>query len=106
MIRKKSLFNKKIICSNCGSSFYKKVERGKVKYVCSLYNKKGECVRNIISEEYLVELIEKRMGQAVDRKLVDEHIERIFIESVDPYLLEIFIRNQESIKFTTSLLRF
>lgn len=104
--RNKSLFAKKIKCSHCGSGMKRKVERGNIKYICSSYDNKGECVRVPIEENYLVELIEKRMNQKVTRELIDEHVKIIMVENIDPYLLEIHFHNQESILFSRNLIRY
>lgn len=105
-MRDKSLFNKKIKCQLCGYSMKKKSERGTIKYVCSSYDNKGECVRNIIPEDFLVELIEKRLNKKIDKIDVDKHIQMIMIENIDPYLLEIHFHNQESILFSRNLIRY
>mgnify|MGYP003553179156 CR=1 FL=1 len=102
----KSIFSRKIKCQNCGSSFYKKVERGKTKYLCSKYNKTGECVRNTISEDFLVELIERRLGRKVNQEAIDKNIQMVMIENVDPILLEIHFYHQESILFSKDFIRF
>lgn len=102
----KTLLSRKIKCQNCGSSYYKKVERGVVKYVCSLYNKTGECKRNIVSEDFLVGLLEKRLNRKITREVVEKHVQMIMIESVDPRLLEIHFYHQESILFSKDFIRF
>jgi len=96
----KTLFSRKIKCQNCGSSYYKKVERGVVKYVCSLYNKTGECKRNIVSEDFLVDLLEKRLNRKITREVIEKNVQMVMIENVDPYLLEIHFYNQKSITFS------
>lgn len=105
-IKAKSLFNKKIKCFHCGSSMKKKKERSKIKYVCSSYDNKGECIRIPIEEEFLIELIEKRLKTEIDREVVEKEIEMITVESVDPYLLEIKFYEQESILFSKTGIRF
>lgn len=104
--RNKSLFAKKIKCSHCGSGMKKKSERGNVKYVCSAYDNRGECVRVPIEENYLVGLIEKRLNQKVTRELIDEYVKMVMIENVEPYLLEIHFYEQESILFSRKLIRY
>lgn len=102
----KPLFSRKIKCQNCGSTYYRKTERGKYKYICSMYDKKGGCLRNVISEEYLVELIERRLDVAITREVIEEKIQMIVIENVNPYKLEIHFYDQESILFTSDFIRF
>lgn len=105
--RTKSLFNKKIKCLHCSKNFKAKKERGeKVRYVCSSYDNKGECIRIPVKEEFLIELIEKRLKTEIDREVIDEYIEMITVENVDPYLLEIKFYEQESILFSKTGIRF
>ena len=104
--RPKSLFNKKIKCLHCGSSMKKKKERNKIKYICSLYDNKGECIRIPIEENFLIELIEKRLKTEINREAIEEHVEMITVENVDPYLLEIKFYEQESILFSKTGIRF
>lgn len=106
MPRAKSLFARKIKCQHCGRTFKKKTERGKIKYVCSSYDLKGECIRIPIEENFLIELLHKRLNQEVTRELIDEHVDVIIVENVDPYLLEIHLHNQESILFSKNLIRY
>ena len=106
MQRTKSLFNKKIKCQHCGSFFKRKTERRKVKYVCSSYDNKGECIRVPIEEEFLTELIGKRSNQEVTRELIDDHVDVIVVEGINPYLLEIHLHNQDSILFSRDGIRF
>lgn len=104
MTRKPSLFNKKITCLHCQSRFKAKKERGKAKYICSKYDNKGECIRIPIHEDFLIELIEKRLRIPINREVVDEYVEQIIIEDFN--LLEIFIKDQESILLSRTHLRF
>jgi hypothetical protein len=64
----------------------------------------GECIRIPIQEDFLVELIQKRLDKPINRQVVDEQIDSIIIE--DTNLLEIFIRDQESILLSRTHLRF
>lgn len=82
----------------------KKNERGKTKYCCSSYDNLGTCKRVIIEEDYLIELIHKRFNQEVDRELVESYIEGILVE--DKNLVEILIKDQESILMSKTHLRF
>ena len=102
--RMPSLFSKKIKCTHCGSSFKKKTERGVVRYICTRYDNSSECIRNPIREDFLVELIQKRLNQEVDRQVVEEYVELILVE--ESSLVEIFIKDQESILLSRTHLRF
>lgn len=106
-IRTKSLFSGKIVCWHCSKNFKAKKERGgKIRYICSSYDLKGECIRIPVKEEFLIELIEKRLGQVVTRELVEDYVESIVVENVEPYLMEIKINGQESILFSRNLIRY
>lgn len=106
-IRSKSLFSGKIVCWHCSKNFKAKKERGgKIRYICSSYDLKGECIRIPVKEEFLIELIEKRMNQKVTRELLEDYVESIIVENVDPYLLEIKLVGQESILFSRNLIRY
>ena len=82
----------------------KKRERGSIKYCCSQYDNYGTCRRNMIEEDYLVELINKRLEVEVTREVVEEYVESIIVE--DRNLVEIFIRGQESILMSQKHLRY
>lgn len=102
--RMPSLFNKKIKCFHCGSGFKLKKERSVNRYICSAYDNKGECIRIPIQEDFLIELIHKRLNMEVDRQLVEEYVELILVEETN--LAEIFIKDQESILLSRTHLRF
>lgn len=103
-IRQKSLFYKKIKCAHCGCNYKLKSERGTNKYICSSYDNKGKCVRIPIKEEFLIELIEKRLEIPVNTFVVNRYVEEIIIE--DFFLFEIAIYNQESIVFSNNGIKF
>lgn len=103
-IRVQSLFSKKIKCLHCGSNFKRKKERNKNKYVCTLYDNKKECIRIPIEEDFLIELIERRLNKKVDRYIVEKCVDAIVIE--DSHLMEIFMKDQESILLSRSHIRY
>lgn len=105
-IRTKSLFSGKIICCHCSKKFKAKKERSKSKYVCSSYDNKGECIRNSVEEDYLIELIGRRLISPITREVVEKYVDYIQIESADPYLLEIHFYDQDSILFSKNGIRF
>lgn len=108
-MRNKSLFNKKIRCVHCGSNFKSKKEGRSNKryvYVCSLYDNKNKCIRNAIREDFLVELIGRRIAGEINKEAIEKHIQMIVVENVNPYLLEIHFYNQESILFSKEFIRF
>jgi hypothetical protein len=72
--RQKSLFYKKIQC-HCGQ-FYKSIrEKSKIRYVCSGYANYRMCVRQVIEESLLLEMMQKRNKtiSEVTKILVDEN---------------------------------
>lgn len=99
-----SLFSRKIKCFYCGSGFKLKKERSVNRYICSSYDNKGECIRIPIQEDFLVELIQKRLNREVNRQLVEDYVELILVEETN--LVEIFIKDQESILLSRTHLRF
>ena len=102
--RKLSLFYKRIFCIYCGKGMKRKKERGSVKYCCSQYDNFGNCRRNIIEEDYLIELLHKRLNTEITREVVEEFVESVVVE--DRNLVEIFIKEQESILMSKTHLRF
>jgi len=102
--RMPSLFNGKIKCARCNGAFKKKNERGTVRYICSNYDNYSKCIRIPIQEDFLVELIQKRLNREVDRQLVEDYVELILVEETN--LVEIFIKDQESILLSRTHLRF
>lgn len=82
----------------------KKTERGRVKYLCSTYDNYGKCQRNMIDENFLIELIEKRFEKEATRELIEDYVDEIVVENKT--LLEIKIKDQESILLTKKHLRF
>lgn len=77
-MRKKSLFYKKIKCAECKSNFTMKREKGKKKYICSKHHNFSSCVRNVIEEDRIVRLLEKRF----DRKLSEDEIREFVVEII------------------------
>ncbi|QJI52464.1 hypothetical protein [Psychrobacillus phage Perkons] len=93
-------------CQICGSYLKKKKERSTIRYLCSRHDTVGDCKRNAIDEDYLVELIQRRFNRKVDRELIEKEVKIIMVENVKPYIMEIHLYNQESILFTSDFIRF
>lgn len=107
MKRERSLFYKKIHCFFCGGYYKLKRERSSRKtYVCTRYDTTGECVRNVIEEKFLVELLEGRFTEPITHELVRNEVVGIMIENTKPYLLEIQLRNQSPIIFSRTGIQF
>lgn len=107
MKRTKSLFYKVIRCSHCGGYFKLKREKsGRKIYLCSQYDNTGECERNVIEEEYLVELLQRRFNEDITPELIRKEVMYISIEKTKPYLMTIQFRNQSPIEFTLTGIKF
>lgn len=102
----KSLFQKKIKCFHCLGSMKQKIERGKIKYVCSKYsNDSTSCTRKALIEESTLScLIYKRYGELSNDE-VREILDEIIVES--NLLFEIkFVNGDESILFSRNHIRY
>lgn len=93
----KAIFQKKIICKHCNGYFKRKKYRNKFTYVCSKADNFQECERVPIDESIILQLLRGRYGELPDEALANK-VERIIIE--DRLLLEIFLIDQENIKFS------
>lgn len=51
------LFKGLIKCINCQGNFKSKTERGKRKYLCSNYDNKKSCIRFVVLEDEIANLI-------------------------------------------------
>jgi hypothetical protein len=98
-----ALFTKLIKC-HCGSSMKSKVEKGKQKYICSLYSKNSTaCKRIPVEESYLIELLSRRIeGELTSDKLLHEidYVEvfgKVKGREEDVYFLTIHMKRQEDI---------
>jgi hypothetical protein len=58
--RQKSLFYKKIECKVCGANYKLVKEKNKQKYICSSYANYRTCLRQVIEEDLLIEMMKKR----------------------------------------------
>lgn len=97
-MRKKSLFNKKIKCGNCGGNFKLKKERGVNKYVCSNYDNGKDCAKRIVMEEdRIVQLVTQRYR----RRLSEEEIREVVIEVIvrSESLFDIILKEGRPISF-------
>ena len=54
-----------VYCKDCGKRMKAKTERGKKKFVCSTYDNKGKhhCNRNLVTEQFLMNLVEFHFRQ-------------------------------------------
>lgn len=74
-------FSLLIQCKKCGMSFKAKRERGKVKYVCSGYERYGKafCGRHVIKEDELNDMIEFKFQRELSDKEIRCEIDRIYV---------------------------
>jgi len=72
------LFKGKIICGYCKKKHVHKNERGRIKYICSHYNRKsGNCVRNLISQDQIMELMELKFRRLLSKEEIDSVVDYI-----------------------------
>lgn len=71
-----------IQCKKCCKMFKTKKERGKVKYLCSGYERFGKtfCERAIIKEVQLDEMLEHKFERRLSDQEVREVIDRIYVD--------------------------
>lgn len=98
----KALYGKLIFCGNCGSGMKRKIERGKIKYLCSRHAANSEvCSRKaLIEEEFLTSLIYKRYGELSNEEL-RSIIDRIIVKDKMEFEIE-FTNGDQSILFSDS----
>lgn len=84
-----SRYSGKIICKKCGKNYKTKKERGKIKYICSGYDRYGKefCEREILTEKILDDLISFHYK----KKLTDEEI-LILVSWIEIYKDKILIK--------------
>lgn len=79
----KNVFRSKIKCMRCGKNYRLKIERGKRNFICSGYHNKSGCTeRIVISEDFLIEFINRRlkMGSREEfEKKIDECLDQVQI---------------------------
>lgn len=79
-----NIFKSKIKCKLCGKNYRLKVERGKRNFICGGYNNKNGCaIRNVISEEFLLDFINRRFKVKTEEELyalIVGKLEKIEIE--------------------------
>jgi hypothetical protein len=98
-----ALFTKLIKC-HCGSSMKGKLEKGKRKYICSLYSKNSTaCKRIPVEESYLIELLSRRIDGELTRDILLQEVDYIVVfdkkkgREEDVYFLTIHMKHQEDI---------
>jgi len=101
-----ALFSRKIECLNCGKNFKAKRESKRVVYCCSTYDNLGRehCERNAISEEDIVELVNKRFDRELSIEEIEEVVEHIEIQN--RWQFKIRIKNDIPIIFGDNFIQF
>lgn len=71
-----------IVCKKCGKNFKVKKERGKIKYVCSGYERYGKdfCVRSAVNESELDYMVYTKFREKYDDNQVREYVSIIEVE--------------------------
>lgn len=100
------LFSRKIKCKHCGKNFKAKKERGKRVYVCSSYDNYGTCKREVIRQDDLIELLQRRYGETFEltRSNIQNTVEEIIVE--DKWTFEIKLKNDKPIIFGNNFIQF
>lgn len=100
-----NLFKKKIVCGYCGKFHIGKNERGKLKFVCSKYNKNSkECQRNMVTNEQLLELLDMRFKRLLTQEEINLLIN--YINVTDNKIEIILNNNQEPIILSETFAQF
>lgn len=101
-----TLFSKKIKCLHCGKNFKAKKEREKYKYLCSTYDNKGACKREVLHEEFLVDLLIRRYGEnfEVSKQNIQNTVEKIEVE--DKWTFTIYLKNDRPIIYGDDFVQF
>jgi hypothetical protein len=81
-------FSTLIMCKKCGKKYKAKKERGKIKYVCSGYERFGKefCERNILKEEELDKMLEFKFKKKFTVKEVWDIVDQVIADGED-YLI-------------------
>jgi len=100
------LFSKLIKCKNCGKNFKSKKLRSRRAYLCSSYDNLGECQREVIYEDFLVELLKRRYGEdfQISRDNIVSVVESIEVEKRDVFIIN--LKNDEPIEFGENFIHY
>lgn len=94
-----------IFCKKCGMPFRAKMERKKVKYLCSGYERFGKafCERHILKEEMINQMIVHKFLRHISDDEVKELLSRIY---VDGKFFEIFYKDGTTQLVQKNLIKF
>ena len=107
MDKNEVLFSRKIKCKHCGKNYKGKKERGRRIYICSSYdNGTGNCKREVLSEEDLVELLLRRYGKEfeITKENIQNTVENIIVE--DKWTFTINLKNDKPIIFGDNFIQY
>lgn len=88
----------------CGKNFKFKKERSNQNYICSTYDTKGECERILVSQDFFLELIERRYQKEFTKEEIQSMIEKIEVK--DKYEFVIHFYEDEPIVSMNGQFRF
>lgn len=82
------------------------MERKNRVYVCSSYDNYGECVRVVVSEDYLLKLLVRRYGEdfVTTKENIQSIVEGIVVE--DKWKFIINLKDDRPIKFAGNHIQF
>lgn len=109
----KPLFSRKIKCAHCGSNFKSKKERKRRVYICSKYDNYGKeyCQRNVIDENLIVELLEKRYDEIENEEYVNltleekvDKVEEIYVKGKMEF--KIYLKDGIPIEFSDNFIQY
>lgn len=100
------LFSRKIKCKHCGKNFKGKKERKRRVYICSSYDNTGNCKREVLSEEFLIDLLIRRYGKdfEVSKENIQSIVESIIVE--DKLTFTISLKNDAPIIFGENFIQY
>lgn len=99
------LFSKKIKCLNCGKNFKSKLERNKKRvYVCSNYDNYGKCKREIIHQDFILELLDKRFEKRLSNEEIKEVVKSIEVKNKNEFVIH--LENEEPIIFSSNYIQY
>lgn len=100
------LFSRKIKCNHCGKNYKGKKERKRRVYICSSYDNFGKCKREVLTEEFLVDLLIRRYGEdfEMSKENIQNTVESICVE--DKLTFTINLKNDKPIIFGDNFIHY
>lgn len=85
-----SIFRKKIVCQHCQKNMKFKRERGKGKYICSIYDTVGKCQRTIVEIDTLRGLINRRHQRELSEDEIRGMVEKIEVKGKYEFIIHFY----------------